>query len=292
MQVGAILKLNEIMIDNKNLKYLTFQEIDETGIVSHLFSTRFGGVSEGIFESMNLGYNRGDSKENVDENFRRIAKVLDSKVEDFVLSDQTHTTNIYKVTGTDRGKGILVARNYVDIDGLITNESEIVLSTFFADCVPLFFVDPVHKAIGLSHSGWRGTVEKIGLKTVEAMNKAYGTRPSEVIAAIGPSICRECYEVSEDVALQFEKAFSQKAASSREQADILKAILYRTTEDKYQLDLWLANKMVMEEAGIKKSNIFTTDVCTCCNPNLLFSHRKSLGKRGNLGAFMKLKGNQ
>ena len=276
-------------MDHGNLKYLTFEEIDRIGFVSHLFSTRFGGVSKGIYESMNLGFCRGDKDENVMNNFGIIAKALDSKLEDFVLTDQTHTTNIYKVTTKDKGKGLLVPRDYSDIDGFITNEPGIVLSTFFADCVPLFFVDPVHKAIGLSHSGWRGTVDKIGRKTVEAMKIEFGTNPQDVIAGIGPSICRGCYEVSEDVAFLFEDAFLQKAAENRNQCDTLQKILYKNENKKYQLDLWLANKLILEEVGVKENNISISGICTCCNHNLLFSHRKSLGKRGNLGAFIKLK---
>lgn len=257
--------------------YLNFPGLEETGAVRHLFSTREGGVSKGIYSSMNLSYKRGDEEAAVDENFRRIAACLESSVEDMVCSDQTHTDNIRLVTREDRGKGVTRPKDYRDVDGLITQEKGIVLCTFFADCVPLFFVDPVKKAIGLAHSGWRGTVQKIGKKMVEEMEKAFGTDPKDVHAAIGPSICQDCYEVSEDVIEEFRKAFPENCS-----------LWYETKPGKYQLDLWEANRQVMLEAGIGEARIEVTDLCTCCNPDLLFSHRASKGKRGNLGAFMKL----
>lgn len=307
--------------------YLTFPGLERTGAVRHLFSTREGGVSEGIYVSMNLSYTRGDKKEAVDENYRRIAAVLGCSVEDMVCSDQTHTDHIRLVTDKDRGKGVVKPKDYRDVDGLITQERGIVLCTFFADCVPLFFVDPVRRAIGLSHSGWRGTVQKIGKKTVEEMGKAFGTKPEDIHAAIGPSICQDCYEVSEDVIGEFRRAFpgmrenseisysqsgspeqacletevhkesrerackengignSSSRSESRERAC---SLWFRTKPGKYQLDLWEANRQVMLEAGIPAEQIEVTDICTCCNPELLFSHRASHGQRGNLGAFMKL----
>lgn len=211
--------------------YLTFPGLERTGVVRHLFSTREGGVSEGIYRSMNLSYTRGDKKEAVDENYRRIADVLGNSTEDMVCSDQTHTDHIRLVTAKDRGKGVTRPKDYADVDGLITQEKGIVLCTFFADCVPLFFVDPVKKAIGLSHSGWRGTVQKIGRKTVERMGEAFGTDPKDVRAAIGPSICQDCYEVSEDVAEEFGKSFPAGE------------LFYETKPGKYQLDLWEANRL-------------------------------------------------
>lgn len=262
-----------------DLEYLIFPALEKTGFVSHLFSTRLGGVSKGIFSTMNLSYTRGDSREAVDENFRRIAAVMGRSVEDFVCSDQTHTVHIRKVTETDRGKGVICQKDYTDVDGLITNVPGIVLTTFYADCVPLFFVDTRHRAIGLSHSGWKGTVGRIGLHTLQAMNKAYGTDASDVVAAIGPSICGECYEVGSDVAKQFINAFSQ---------DTLPCILSEKGNGKFLLDLWEANRLIFLEAGIQEENISVTDICTCCNPDYLFSHRASAGKRGNLGAFLSI----
>ena len=250
--------------------------LDETGIVHHCFTTRYGGVSEGMFSTLNLSFTRGDVKESVEENYRRIAEAMGVSYERIVCSDQTHTTNVRVVTEADAGTGIIRPKDYTDVDGLITNVSGITLATFYADCVPLYFVDPVHHAIGLSHSGWRGTVARMGKCTLEAMHREYGTEEADVYCAIGPSICQDCYEVSEDVAVQFEKAFSGHESE----------ILLNKGNGKYQLDLWKANEIVLLEAGVKPEHLAVTDVCTCCNPELLFSHRASHGKRGNLGAFL------
>lgn len=262
------------------VEYLTFPLLEETGLVRHLFSTRTGGASGGFFSSMNLSYTRGDDKAAVDENFRRIAEVLGCRPEEMVCSDQTHTTNVRVVDEKDGGKGIVFPKDYTDIDGLITDIPGIVLATFYADCVPLFFIDTKRKAVGLSHSGWRGTAGRMGLCTLEAMRRAYGTRPEDVTAAIGPSICQDCYEVSEDVAEAFRKEFG-RPGQERE-------ILRDKGDGKYQLDLWKANRIVLEEAGVPGDKIQVTDICTCCNPSYLFSHRASGGKRGNLGAFLGL----
>lgn len=250
--------------------------LESTGIVKEGFSTRAGGVSEGIFSTMNLSFTRGDEREAVEENYRRIAKALDVDYDRFVFSDQTHTTNVLQVTEKDAGNGITREREYPDIDGLITNVPGLVLTTFYADCVPLYFVDPVHRAIGLSHSGWRGTVNRMGQVTIERMQEAYGTDPADLICAIGPSICQDCYEVSEDVIEQFSAAFPGHEAE----------LFYRKENGKYQLNLWRANEIVLTEAGVKPEHLAVTDICTCCNPKNLFSHRASHGKRGNLAAFL------
>ena len=263
-----------------DVEYLTFPLLEQTGMVRHLFTTRAGGVSSGIYSTMNLSYTRGDEKEAVDENFRRIARVLACELDDIVCSDQTHTVNLKIVSRADGGKGILRPRDYTDIDGLLTDEPGIVLATFYADCVPLYFVDTRRKAIALAHSGWRGTVARMGRCVIDRMQEAYGTDPSDLVAAIGPSICQACYEVSEDVADAFAKEFRGAG-----QAD---EILQHKGGGKYQLDLWRANEIVLQEAGIAAERIQVTDLCTCHNSEYLFSHRASHGMRGNLGAFLGL----
>ena len=204
-----------------------------------------------------------------------------------MFSDQTHTTNIRHVTEADKGKGLLRPRDYADVDGMITDEPGIVLSTFYADCVPLLFVDPIKRAVGLSHSGWKGTAGGMGRKTVEAMEKAFGSRPEDILVGIGPSICQDCYEVSEDVAEAFRNLLSgeeMKKVKTMTEEQILKD----KRNGKYQLDLWKANEAVCLSAGIRPEHISVTDICTCCNPGYLFSHRASNGKRGNLGMFVVL----
>lgn len=269
-------------IKEKNgVTWLEFPALAETGMVKHGFSTRLGGVSEGEFSTMNFTFTRGDNPEHVKENYRRMADALLVDERRMVLSWQTHTTNIRAVTEEDAGKGILRERDYQDVDGLVTNVPGITLVTFFADCVPLYVVDPVHGAIGLSHSGWRGTVGRMGEKTLKAMEKEYGTRPEDVVVGIGPSICQECFEVGQEVADAFAGAF-QKAD--------LPGLYYKKENEKYQLDLWKANEIIFQEAGVKREHIHVTDICTHCNPELLFSHRAVGTRRGNLAAFLCLKG--
>lgn len=265
--------------EKNHVPYIQFKNLSATGIVKHGFSTRKGGVSTGIFSSMNLNFKRGDDPDAVLENYRRMAAALNMRVEDMVLSDQTHTTNVRVITEEDRGKGILRPQDYSDVDGMITNVPGIVLVTSYADCVPLYFVDPVRKAIGLSHSGWKGTVGHIGQKTVWKMHEVYGSEPKDIVAAIGPSICQSCYEVSDDVAETFRANFTADEAAD---------ILLDKGNGKYQLDLWKANWYVQTDAGILPEHLSVTDLCTACHPDLLWSHRKTNGQRGGLSAFLSL----
>lgn len=271
------MKINE----KKGVTYLSYPMLDGISGIIHGFSTRLGGVSEGIYSSMNLSFSRGDEEQAVKENYRRLGAAMGFSPENLVTSDQTHTTNVRVVTDTDKGNGITRPRPYTDVDGMITDVPGLVLATFYADCVPLYFVDPVKRAVGLSHSGWRGTAGKIGAVTVDRMRETFGTCPSDIYAAIGPSICQDCYEVSEDVIDEFKKAFRQ------EQWDFL---FYGKGGGKFQLNLWEANRMILMEAGISQEHISMPNLCTCCNPQFLFSHRASKGKRGNLGAFLGLTG--
>lgn len=265
--------------EKNHVPYIQFKNLSATGIVKHGFSTRKGGVSTGIFSSMNLNFKRGDDPDAVLENYRRMAAALNMRVEDMVLSDQTHTTNVRVITEEDRGKGILRPQDYSDVDGMITNVPGIVLVTSYADCVPLYFVDPVRKAIGLSHSGWKGTVGHIGQKTVWKMHEVYGSEPKDIVAAIGPSICQSCYEVSDDVAEAFRANFTADEAAD---------ILLDKGNGKYQLDLWKANWYVLTDAGILPEHLSVTDLCTACHSDLLWSHRKTNGQRGGLSAFLSL----
>lgn len=261
----------------KGVPYLSFPLLENTGLVKHGFSTKMGGVSQGKFASMNFTFTRGDNPEYVMENYRRMAAALQVDMKKMVLTWQTHTTNVRLVTAEDEGKGIVKERDYEDVDGLITNIPGITLVTFYADCVPLYFLDPRNKAIGLSHSGWRGTVRRMGKITIERMGEAFGTRPDQVLACIGPSICQDCYEIGEEVAEEFRKSFPKKHWDD---------LLLKKSDGKYQLDLWKANEIVLLEAGIRQENIQVTDICTHCNSEYLFSHRTTGNERGNLAAFL------
>lgn len=263
---------------------LSFPSIRETGVAEGIFTTRLGGVSgqnvgQEYLSSLNLSFTRGDDPENVRENFRRVAEVLGVTPDRFVFTDQTHTDHVRTVTEADAGCGLTRERTYHDIDALVTDVPGLVLSVFIADCVPVAIVDPVRKAIGLAHSGWRGTVAGITEKTIRCMTEQYGSDPADLVCAIGPSICRDCYEISEDVAEQFAAAF---AGQERE-------ILTDKHNGHYQLDLWKANELVLRRAGVPASQISVTGICTCCNKEVLYSHRGAHGMRGNLGAFLMLR---
>lgn len=264
----------------KEVPYFTFPSFEKLSEIVHGFSSRLGGVSEGCLSSMNLSFSRGDEPERVRENFRRMAESIGFSEENLVFSMQTHTTNVCRVGKEDCGRGLFRPVGYRDVDGLVTNEPEVVLATFYADCVPLFFMDPVRHCIGLSHSGWRGTVGKIGKVTVETMTREFGSDPKDILAAVGPSICQDCYEVSEEVIGLFRENFVE---------ELWPKLFYGKENGHYQLNLWEANRSIFEEAGILPEHITVTDVCTACNPELLFSHRASGGKRGNLAGFLGLR---
>ena len=264
----------------KELVLLQYPQLQALDMVKHCFTTRMGGVSKNEFSSLDLSFNRGDDIEAVKENFRRVAEAMEVPAGQIVCSDQTHTTNVRKVTAEDAGSGLTKERPYHDVDGLITDVPGLMLATFYADCVPLYFVDTKHRAIGLSHSGWRGTVHRMGKATLEAMNREYGTEPADVIACIGPSICQDCFEVGPEVAAEFADGFAEQYHND---------LFYQKPDGKYQVDLWRANQIVLREAGIPANQIHTTDICTRCNPSHLFSHRIMGTERGNLAAFLALR---
>lgn len=277
MSLGLIYKNQQRIFDEKErggVPYLSYPLLENTGIVNHGFSTRLGGVSTGYWASMNISTTRGDDPQAVAKNRELIARAIGVEVGDFTYTHQTHTTNVAVVREEDRGT------QFMETDGLITDVPGICLVTFYADCVPLYFVDPVKKAIGLSHSGWRGTVGEMGKVTVEKMTETFGSDPSDILAAIGPSICQECYEVSADVIEKFRENFRE---------ELWPELFYAKENGKYQLNLWEANRQVFLEAGICEEHIAVTNLCTHCNPDILFSHRTTGNKRGNLSAFLALK---
>ena len=249
----------------------------------HGFSTRKGGVSKEHLSSLNLGFNLGDEREKVLENFRILGSLFEAKPEDFVLTQQTHSINVRRVGKEDRGKGIFRERNYTDVDALITNEEGVILTAFSADCVPILFYDKGHRAIASCHSGWRGTHGRILARVIEAMQREFSSKPEEIYIAIGPSICKNCYEVSEDVGEAFLEAFPALREETKNASPI-----ERVSEEKFHIDLWELNRIIALEAFIPPENISISGYCTMERPDLFFSHRYSQGKRGVQGAFISL----
>lgn len=243
--------------------------------VIHGISTRLGGVSEGFCGSMNMNVKCCDTIEHVAENRKRFAGALGYEDEKLVMSDQVHQTTIFEVKKEDAGKGVVRQ----GVDGLMTDVPGLPLMTFYADCVPLLFYDPVNQVIAMAHSGWRGTVARIGRICLERMKEVYGTEPKDVRAAIGPSICQECYEVDDPLLTAFHEAFGDEADAWFKPSD---------KPDHYLLDLAGVCRYTLVSAGVPMDQVAMPDLCTCCNPELLFSHRASNGKRGTLSVVMEI----
>ena len=273
-----MIKSRTMNLHEKNgVVYFTFPLFDKH-LVPHAFSTRRGGVSEGDTASMNFSFTLDKSEDAVKENFRIFSSALGFDPEKLVLSQQTHTANLRVVTKEDFGKGVWRERDYTDIDGLIT-DTDAVLVTQYADCTPLLFYDTKKNVAATSHAGWRGTVAEIGKKTVEVMSREFGSDPRDIIAAIGPSVGDCCYEVDDPVIDEINKL---------SYLDLALCYLDKGS-GKYMLNLKEVNRQILINAGLLPDNIDISDLCTCCNSDLLHSHRKTGGKRGTLGAFISIK---
>lgn len=255
--------------------YYSFPSFDKIPFVRHGFSTRLGGVSEGTFASMNLSFTRGDDPAAVRENFDRFCAAIRVNAEDVVISAQTHTANVKIVTAEDRGRGITREKEYNDVDGLITNDPNVVLCTQYADCVPLFFVDPVKRVVATSHAGWRGTASGIAAVTVDKMVEEFGCRREDILAGIGPSIGYCCFEVDTPVYEAFCKVpvFDDGCFTA-------------DPNDKFHVNLQEINRRWMLKSGILAENITVTDLCTKCHPDVFWSHRVTGDARGSLAAFI------
>ena len=273
------MKSNTLKINKSGgLVYITFPRLENCGAVRHIFSTRKGGVSNRQYSTMNTSFSGGDDFSNVEENYRRLCSAVGIDVSHLVLSRQTHTNNVKIVTEKDCGTGY-TNPSFCDVDGLITGEPGVALVTQYADCTPLLYCDPIKRVCATSHAGWRGTVSKIGEVTVEKMVTEFGCHREDIIAAIGPCICQNCYEVDTPVYDAFVKSG----------IDLNGVFKVGKDKDHFMLNLVTANKNILTSAGIKEENIDLSDICTCCNADELHSHRATGGLRGNLAAIIELK---
>lgn len=271
---------NVMTLNNPDsVPYLTYNSLSEISFINHAFSTRLGGVSKGEFTSMNMAFNRGDDPEAVTENYKRLCKSAGFDFESLTASSQDHHTFVRAVTRKNIGVGIYKPKDIESVDALITNEKGVTLVTYYADCTPLFFVDVKNKAIGLAHAGWRGTVGRIGEKTVKKMHELYGTDPSNIMAAIGPAISVCCYEVDKPCADNF---------IALDGLDNSKFV-FPKGDGKYMIDLLETNRQILINSGVQPKNITVSDICTNCNSELLWSHRATKGHRGTMSAFMCIK---
>ena len=279
----TIFPIKDYKSGNHTVPLIESPLLQEVRGLRHGFSTRKGGVSKEHLSSLNLGFNLGDEREKVLENFRILGSLFEAKPEDFVLTQQTHSVNVRHVGREDRGKGIFRERDYTDVDALMTDEEGVILSAFSADCVPILFYDKGHRAIASCHSGWRGTHGRILARVIEAMQREFSSKPEEIYIAIGPSICKNCYEVSEDVGEAFLDAFPALREETKNASPI-----ERVSEEKFHIDLWELNRWIALENSIPAENISVSGYCTMERPDLFFSHRYSQGKRGVQGAFIGL----
>lgn len=263
--------MKKIFFDDR--VYLQSELISKSGKATHCFSGKCGGKSEGKINGLNLGFRVGDSKASVLENYGLIAKDFGLDLERAVLSRQKHTDNIRIVTEFDAGKGITKDSDIYDTDGLITAIKGISLIVFAADCVPIILHDPIKNVAAAIHSGWRGTVKKIGGKAVMMMKEHFGCRPGDIVAAIGPSIGPCCFEFGREEAKNyFDTNYCRPC-----------------DDDKVYVDIWGMNADILKNVGISSENIDVSNICTVCHSNEYYSYRTHGVATGRQAAIISLR---
>lgn len=253
-----------------DVAYYTFDALDAFGELIHAVTTRHGGVSTGQWSSLNLTKSTGDDPEAVEENLRRVSGAFALRREDLISPNQRHTANAARVGQADRGR---ILAGY---DILVTDEPGTPLLLRYADCTPVLIYDPTHRALALIHSGWRGTVQAAGRVAVETLSREFGSRPGDMVAAIGPSIGPCCYEVGDEVTDAVRAAFTR--------AD---GLLPSLNGGRRHFDLWAANRRWLQEAGVGRIEL--AEVCTSCHTDDFYSHRREQGRTGHFGAVMALR---
>ncbi|MFV9509973.1 peptidoglycan editing factor PgeF [Tepidibacillus sp. LV47] len=244
------------------------------------FSTKKGGVSKGFYATMNLALHVNDQEEDVISNRKMLTNALGFSFDAWTSAEQVHGNHIEIISKEKRGKGRLSREDAIqDTDGMVTNEPNILLTSFYADCVPLFFLDPVKKVIGLAHAGWKGTQLKIAEKMIETFVFAFGSNREDIHVAIGPSIGQCCYEVDGKVIQPIQSTFSF----------IPEDIIFDKNNGHYDLDLKKLNQQILIHAGILPNHIEVSSYCTSCDHHLFFSHRKDKGKTGRMAAWIGLR---
>ena len=265
-----------IIEHNKNgLVYLTADGFEAAGGVAHGFSTRLGGVSEGIYATLNLGMNRGDAPDRVRENYRRFCAAIGADMGNIVCASQVHGDTVRTVTAADLGIGLDEPEPW-QADGLVTDIPGVTLAVYSADCLPILLYDPVRRVVGAVHAGWRGTALGIAAKAVERMVDCYGCDRLDILAAVGPGISKCCFETHEDVPNAMTEAMGAAALSSIE---VLPT-------GKIHVDLKGLNAKRLESAGLAPEHIAVSADCTCCLPEKYWSHRYTHGERGSQAAMI------
>lgn len=262
----------------------------EHGEITAGFTGRQGGASKEPYDSLNCAFHVGDAPEDVLSNRVALAEALNFKPEAWTCGEQTHGADIAVVREADRGRGQKDrASAFQSTDGLLTDVPGVLLTSFYADCVPLYFYDPVHHVVGLAHAGWKGTVAQIADAMVKKMEAVYNSDPHDIVAAIGPSIGDCCYEV-DDYVMEHVRRLETDLKNRAEASDSVE--LYRasnTDKSKYMLNLKEMNRRIMIKAGILPTHIECTTWCTSCNTDLFFSYRKENGKTGRMTSWIGIK---
>lgn len=239
------------------------------------FTTKNGGQSHEEFESLNMGFHVHDSKMTVSANRQILANKLDFPIDHWVGAQQTHEMNIKKLTKHERGMG---ANDYETAfkhtDGFFTFERGILLTLCYADCVPLYFLHPESGAVGMAHAGWKGTVGGIAEKMIQNFQSA-GIRADEILVAIGPSICENCYIVDDYVINLIQNRLE----------GVERKPYNEISPHQFQLDLKECNKQILLQAGVKLENILVTNLCTSCDQKF-YSHRRDQGRTGRMISFI------
>ncbi len=244
-------------------------------------TTRNGGVSSPPFSSLNMGLHVSDDPALVLQNRKRLADVTGIPLSSWVVGEQVHGVKAAKVGRADRGSGAVEQATAIPgSDGLYTLEAGVLLTAFYADCVPLFFYAPDHQFMGLAHAGWRGTVSNMAQKMVEAYTDKEGLPHDGLYAAIGPAIGSCCYEVDQAVIDAVNNI-----------APDCPAAVYKASgrDGHYMLDIKELNRYLLIQAGVPEKNIIVTGYCTSCSDNLFFSHRRDEGKSGRMLSFIGMK---
>lgn len=240
----------------------------ERGLAAHAFSTRLGGVSQGAFTSLNLGFHVGDRPDAVLENRRRLLSLLGTEIKSLVAAAQVHSSTVVRVGERERGRGAFTFDDALPAtDALLANEPGLGLSVYTADCVPVILYDPVRGAVGVVHAGWRGTAAGIVGAAIDALREGFGTDPKDLVVALGSAIGPCCYEVGPEVHEAIRERLGAEAAGGGA-----------------GLDLWKANGVVARQNGIEPANIHACRLCTACEEELFFSYRRDGQRTGRMAA--------
>jgi conserved hypothetical protein, YfiH family len=262
------------------VSFLTFDVFKNENLIAAV-STKNGGVSTGAYHSLNMGFSTDDAPEKVRENRKRFFDVLGIIPERLVNCALVHGIHMEKVGKADCGRGAQDFTSAIPAcDGLYTNEKNVPLGLNYADCTPLLFYDPVTSSIAVAHGGWRGTAGNIAGEAMRHLQESYGAEPKNIKAGIGPAIGKSVFEVEKDVVEAFEKIFDEEE---------MKRLSAPKGEGKILIDLPLANRILIERAGILPENIEDCGICTYCRNDLFYSYRKAAGRTGRHMAVMMLK---